>query len=62
MRVIHLRGGLEGEHAQWAIEGLKRRNRIAELKFRCIEQNFLHEFAGFKDFSFLDTEQIKIYS
>ncbi|MUG92739.1 hypothetical protein F7734_09875 [Scytonema sp. UIC 10036] len=61
VKVLHLRGGLNSEHGQWAIEGLKRRNKIASLKFRCIEQSFLHEFSGCKDFSFLDAEKVKIY-
>ncbi len=61
VRVLHLRGGMESEHMQWAIAGLIRRNRIAELKFHCIEQSFLQEFRGFKTFDFLDTESIKIY-
>ncbi len=61
VRVLHLRGGLESEHMQWAIAGLIRRNRIAELKFHCIEQCFLQEFRGFKNFNFLNTEDIKIY-
>jgi hypothetical protein len=46
---------------QWAIAVLQRRNRIAEMRFHCIEQSFLHEFRGCKNFSFLDTENIKIY-
>ncbi|MDF5726118.1 MAG: hypothetical protein PUP91_37885 [Rhizonema sp. PD37] len=61
VRVVHLRGGIGSEHMDWAIASLQRRNRIAEMKFHCIEQSFLQEFRGCKNFSFLDAENIKIY-
>jgi hypothetical protein len=58
---LHIRGGIGSEQMEWAIASLKRRNRIAEMKFHCIEQNFLSEFLGLKKFDFLDTDNVKIY-
>ncbi|WP_026736157.1 DNA phosphorothioation-associated putative methyltransferase [Fischerella sp. PCC 9605] len=60
-KVMHIRGGLNSEDMQWAIASLQRRNKILQMKFHCIEQKFLHEFSGCKDFSFLE-ESIKIYN
>ncbi len=62
VKTVHIKGGLESEHMQWAMEGLRRRNRIAEMKFHCVEQKFLEEFYGFRSFEFFDTENVKIYS
>lgn len=61
VRCLHLRGGLEGEHFKWAVTAFRRRNRIAQMKFNCIEQSFLAEFKGFSNFDFLDCEKVKIY-
>ncbi|MBC1237574.1 hypothetical protein [Nostoc sp. 2RC] len=60
VRCLHIRGGIGSEHMEWAIAALKRRNKIAEMKFHCIEQSFLNEFLGIKNFDFLN-ENIKIY-
>lgn len=61
VRVVHIKGGKESEMMQWAIASLKRRNQIAEMKFHCIEQSFLTEFYGTKNFDFLDIDNVKIY-
>ncbi|WP_375512754.1 hypothetical protein [uncultured Nostoc sp.] len=61
VRCLHIRGGIGSEQMEWAIAAIKRRNRIAEMKFHCIEQNFLSEFLGLKKFDFLDTDNVKIY-
>lgn len=61
VRVIHIRGGRGSEMMQWAVDSIKRRNRILEMKFHCIEQSFLNEFIGCRNFDFLDTENIRIY-
>lgn len=60
VKVRHIRGGLDSEEMQWAIASIKRRNQIAQLKFHCIEQSFLNDFLGFKDFSFIDFNTVKI--
>jgi hypothetical protein len=60
VRCLHIRGGLGSEHMEWAIAALKRRNQIAQAKFHCIEQSFISEFLGCKNFDFTDTN-IKIY-
>jgi hypothetical protein len=62
VRCLHIRGGRDSEHMDWAIATLQRRNEIAELKFHCIEQKFLEEFIGVRNFDFLDIENIKIYT
>lgn len=61
IRCLPIRGGLHSEHMQWAIAAFKRRNKIAEMKFNCIEQVFINEFFGFKKFDFLDYKNIHIY-
>jgi hypothetical protein len=61
VRCLHIRGGRDSEHMKWAIAALKRRNRIAQIKFHCKEQSFLREFLGMRNFDFLDTENIRIY-
>ena len=60
IRCLPIRGGLNSEHMQWAIAAFERRNKIAEMKFHCIEQNFLEEFLGIKKFNFLNTN-VHIY-
>lgn len=60
VRCLHIRGGRDSEHMQWAIAALKRRNQIAQMKFHCIEQSFIREFLGIRNFDFLN-EDIKIY-
>ena len=60
VRCLHIRGGRDSEHMEWAIAALKRRNQIAQMKFHCIEQKFLEEFLNCKKFDFLNKE-IKIY-
>lgn len=61
VRCLHIRGGKDSEHMEWAIAALQRRNQIAEMKFHCIEQSYLDEFLGLRKFEFLETENIKIY-
>ncbi|MEM7579100.1 MAG: hypothetical protein AAF316_04475 [Cyanobacteria bacterium P01_A01_bin.80] len=65
VRTIHIRGVTNGnqnsEHMQWAIAAFKRRNKIAEMKFHCIEQSFLEEFLGMRNFDFLDYNKVKIW-
>lgn len=60
VRCLHIRGGRDSEHMQWAVASLKRRNAQAQVKFHCIEQSFISEFLGCKNFDFIDTS-IKIY-
>jgi hypothetical protein len=60
VRCLHIRGGRNSEHMEWAIASLKRRNAQAQAKFHCIEQSFISEFLGCKNFDFIDTS-IKIY-
>jgi hypothetical protein len=58
---LHIPGGKQGEAMQEAIAkrcckqfaAFKRRNLINKIKFHCIEQKFIEEFAGFKKFDFL---------
>jgi DNA phosphorothioation-associated putative methyltransferase len=59
-KILHIRGGVDSEHFKYCVEGLRRRNKIQQLKFHCIEQTFLLEFLGTRNFNFLD-EEVKIY-
>lgn len=54
IKCLHIRGGESSEHMQWAIAGFQRRNKIAEMKFHCIEQSFIEDFLGLKILDFLD--------
>lgn len=51
-RVIHI-GSIDDDKYNWAQEGIKRRDRILELKFHCREFYFLDEFHRMRHFPFL---------
>jgi hypothetical protein len=53
IKCLHIPGGKQGEAMQEAMAAFKRRNLINKIKFHCIEQKFIEEFAGFKKFNFL---------
>jgi SAM-dependent methyltransferase len=57
VRTLHLKGD---EGVLEAKEAIRRRNRILEVKFNCVEQKFLEEFLGRCNFNFLDSERVKI--
>jgi hypothetical protein len=57
---LHIPGGKNGGKMKEAIAkrsvgiaAIQRRNLINKLKFHCIEQTFLSEFTGCRNFNFL---------
>ncbi|MCE2699303.1 MAG: hypothetical protein PX483_16555 [Nostocales cyanobacterium LE14-WE4] len=53
VKCLHIPGGKDGEGMKEAIAAIKRRDLINKIKFHCIEQSFLQEFLGVKNFNFL---------
>ena len=61
VKCLHIPGGKDGEGMKEAIAkrcckqfaAIKRRDLINKIKFHCIEQSFLQEFSGVKNFNFL---------
>lgn len=49
----HIPGGRDGDAMKEAIAAFNRRNKILKMKFHCIDQCFLNDFIGCKNFNFL---------
>ncbi|MEA5578641.1 hypothetical protein [Anabaena sp. UHCC 0451] len=53
VKCLHIPGGKDGEAMKQAIAAIKRRDEILKIKFHCLKQSFVQEFAGYKNFNFL---------
>lgn len=53
VKCLHIPGGRDGQAMKQAIAAIKRRDEILKIKFHCLEQSFIQEFVGYKNFSFL---------